>query len=146
MVKTLQLVASEPDEPPPHGLKDAGERNPKSGRGQGPCQSCAIRDPDFPRPQHLDIREVGCKIKEQAWIAVATVSVVKAGPGWLQVGGCNQASIREAKKACGCEVVNCDWLTDINWRIPGNLPIAMAHRRRLDAQAHAVPENSPILD
>ena len=83
---------------------------------------------------------------EHARIAAATVSVVKAIRGWLRVDGYDQASIREAKKACGCGNGTCDWTPDINWRTPTNLPTAMAHRRRLDARAHALPENSPIWE
>lgn len=45
--------------------------------------------------------------------------------------------------------MNGDWLLDINnWRLQGNLPTAMADRRRLDARApvqDALPINSPIL-
>ena len=124
--------------PPPYGLKD-GVRYPKSRSGHEPCRNCAIRK------QH-DTGEVGCKINEHAWIAAATVSVVQAISGWLRVGGYDQASIREAKKACGCGNGTCDWAPAINWRIPSNLPTAMAHRRRLDARAHALPENSPIWE
>ena len=90
----------------------------------------------------LDVRS-----NEHARIAAATVSVVQAISGWLRVGGgYDQASIREAKKACGCGNGTRDWTPDINWRIPSNLPTAMAHRRRLDARAHALPENSPIWE
>lgn len=45
----------------------------------------------------LDVRS-----NEHARIAAATVSVVQAISAWLRVGGYDQASIREAKKTCGC--------------------------------------------
>lgn len=64
----------------------------------------------------LDVRS-----NEHARIAAATVSVVQAISGWLRVGGYDQASIREAKKACGCGNGTRDWTPAINWRIPGTI-------------------------